>query len=148
MNIRSQACMAKGPRKPPTHYNIHNISELCALVARAAKISPTRTKAIVGSDIFSCESGLHVHGLAQDNSLFEPFHPETIGATRRIAYGEKSGRGAVLHALENSPNSIPQTLSPAEIYTLLQSVRQLANELGRPLMQEEVVSLAQKEIVQ
>lgn len=132
----------------PTLYAIHNISSLCTMVAKAAKISPARTKPIVGADIFACESGLHVHGLAKDASLFEPFHPEAIGASRRIAYGEKSGRGALVHALQNNSTPNSPSLSPSEIYILLQSVRQLANELGRPLVQDEVISLAQKTVLQ
>jgi homocitrate synthase NifV len=50
---------------------------------------------IIGSDIFTAESGLHVAALANDPATYEPYPPETVGAQRHLRLGHNSGRTAV-----------------------------------------------------
>ena len=79
-------------------YRLEVLRDLCALAARAAGMELPGHKAVAGADLFTCESGLHAHGLARDPSLFEPFDPSLVGgseADRRLAVGKKSGRAAV-----------------------------------------------------
>lgn len=127
----------------PNKYNLQKLGPLCELVAQAANVSISRTKAIVGANIFACESGLHVHGLARDTSLFEPFAPELIGAERLIGYGEKCGQGALKYAFRENEKPASQEAMQA----LLQTIRHVASELGRPLAQEEVCALAEKNML-
>ncbi|NCC25937.1 MAG: pyruvate carboxyltransferase [Deltaproteobacteria bacterium] len=73
-------------------YDLSDISGLCALVARAASLPLSRNKAVAGTDIFACETGIHLHGLVRDPALFEPFDPAWVGGRRKFGFGEKSGR--------------------------------------------------------
>jgi homocitrate synthase NifV len=118
-------------------YRMEEIPALCRLVAEKARVEIPRTKPLAGSDIFACETGLHVHGFLEDPSLFEPFAPSEVGATRRIALGKKTGRAAVravLHSL-----GIPANRNLSDIVS---AVRTTSLQHNRPLTEQEVSSLS------
>jgi homocitrate synthase NifV len=75
-------------------------AELAALVSAASGRAIPEGKAIVGSNAFTHESGIHVAGLLKDPLTYESFAPERFGRSRRIVIGKHSGRAAVGHALE------------------------------------------------
>jgi homocitrate synthase NifV len=50
---------------------------------------------VIGSEVFACESGLHLAGLAADPATYEPYPPELVGAERIWRLGRGSGRAAV-----------------------------------------------------
>ncbi|MGE0792427.1 MAG: 2-isopropylmalate synthase [Sandaracinaceae bacterium] len=53
-------------------------------------------KAVVGSNAFAHESGIHQHGMLRDESTYEIMRPETVGATpSRLVLGKHSGRAAL-----------------------------------------------------
>lgn len=53
---------------------------------------------VIGDDVFACESGLHVAGIAAEPATYEPYPPELVGAQRRLRLGEGTG-GAAVRAL-------------------------------------------------
>lgn len=61
-------------------------------------ISPN--KAIIGSDIFMCQSGIHIDGILKNPVNYEPYPPETVGLERAIVLGKHTGRAAVLNKLK------------------------------------------------
>lgn len=50
---------------------------------------------VIGTDIFTAESGLHVAAIANDPTTYEPYPPEMVGAQRNLRLGHHSGRAAV-----------------------------------------------------
>jgi homocitrate synthase NifV len=118
-------------------YRTNGLRALCRLVSEAAGVPIPRTKSIAGDDIFACESGLHAHALSKSPALFEPYDPARIGADRRIAVGGKSGRGAIVNALDDCRLHCPDKDIPA----LVAAVRQLSWELRRPLTPGEFARL-------
>lgn len=50
---------------------------------------------VVGTDLFTCESGLHLAGLVADPATYEPYPPDLVGATRAWRLGRGAGRAAV-----------------------------------------------------
>lgn len=121
-------------------YQTERIRELCGYVAQASGISVPRTKAVAGKDIFSCESGIHAHALSKSPALFEPYSPDAIGADRTLAVGGKSGRAAVVNALDENGLDCPEQKLPQ----LVSAVRRLAWELERPLTSTELSELAKR----
>lgn len=119
-------------------YRLESLPELCSLVARESRVEIPRTKAVAGSDIFACETGLHLHGLSCDPTLFEPYPPEKIGAHRTIGYGEKIGQAALEHALAEGELAVTEK----EVKTLLRSIRKAAGKLKRPLHRDELIHMA------
>ncbi len=118
-------------------YNVRHLKSLCREVAAFAgrKISPGHP--VVGEEIFSCESGLHLQGLVREPSTYEPFSPEAVGGKRNLFYGENIGRRAVadcLAALNITPEG--ERLDEA-----VAAVRRLSCLIGRPLNANELAAL-------
>ena len=57
---------------------------------------------LIGADIFTAESGLHVASLARDPGTYEPYPPEAVGAIRSLRLGRTSGRSAVAALLPSA----------------------------------------------
>lgn len=121
-------------------YGLGILAELARTVAKTAKMEIPRNKAVAGRDIFSCESGLHVHGLYRDPSLYEPYAPELVGAERIIAGGGKSGMSALREHLSLLGIHVDADCAPA----VVRAVRQEAENMGRPLSDVELRALARK----
>ena len=129
-------------REGNTRYSTSVLKETCVLVASAAKVAIPRTKAVVGTDIFACESGLHTHALSKSPELFEPYDPDSVGTSRKMAVGGKSGRAAVRNALDEYGIDC----GTDNITILTEAVRQLSLRLERPLTRSEFIKLNDGEV--
>lgn len=118
-------------------YRVEELPGLCAVVAQAAGIEISSRKAVAGAGQFACETGLHVHGLARDPSLFEPYDPALLGFSRHTALGKKSGRAAVTAKLAE----FGLDDSGRDLEALVQAVRAEGERLGRPLTDDEARTL-------
>ncbi|MFG1182712.1 homocitrate synthase [Xanthobacter versatilis] len=79
----------------------HALRPLAQKVMEAAGRPMPRTKAIVGEDIFTHESGIHVSGLLKDRGTYEALSPEMLGRSHRVVLGKHSGLAAILKALSD-----------------------------------------------
>lgn len=118
-------------------YRVDRLPPLCALVAKAAGRAVAANHPLVGSAIFTCETGLHVHGLLAAPASYEPFPPERLNAQRTIQLGAKTGSRAVASYCARL-GITPLTSLPV----MVSRVRQRATELGRPLFDSEIRRLA------
>jgi isopropylmalate/homocitrate/citramalate synthase len=60
------------------------------------------SKALLGDEVFSHESGLHTAAMLDDPSTFEPFDPARFGGERRLLFGAATGTGAARRLLERA----------------------------------------------
>lgn len=120
-----------------TGYQTTHLAGICRAVARMIGMVIPPHHPLVGKRIFSCESGLHMDGLAKDPATYEPFPPERVQAMRKYALGKKVGRNAVYAYL----HAMGMAISPEEATTLAPQIRVTARQLGRPLSEEELVRL-------
>ena len=71
---------------------------------------------IVGKNIFSHESGIHVNGMMKSKNAYEPFNPEELGLKRSFPIGKHSGSSTLIYHLKSigiEPNmQIVQELLP------------------------------------
>jgi D-citramalate synthase len=74
--------------------------DLGEAVAAATGVPPAPNKAVVGENAFTHESGIHTDGTLKDDAMYEPYPPETVGRTRRLALGKHAGRAGVAAALQ------------------------------------------------
>ena len=123
--------------KKQKKYQVNRLPTVCATVAEAAGRAIPANHPLVGSAIFTCESGLHVHGLLADPTSYEPFSPEILKRQRTVLLGAKSGGRAVAGYCVRLGMSPPTSL-PA----MVAKIRQRATELGRPLFDSEIRRLA------
>jgi homocitrate synthase NifV len=82
-----------------TGVDLTRLPALADLVAAAAGRRIDAQKPVVGDQVFTHESGLHVSGLLRDPATYEALDPAQVGRERRIVLGKHSGLAAVTHAL-------------------------------------------------
>ncbi|MFP4697860.1 MAG: homoaconitate hydratase [Eubacteriales bacterium] len=75
-----------------TDIKFNQLRSISKIVERYSGRAVHKGKAIVGDDVFSHESGIHVDGLLKDTSTYELFPPNWIGRERKIVLGKHSGR--------------------------------------------------------
>ena len=124
------------------NYDLKIIRNLCRKVSETADISISRIKPFAGSDIFSCESGIHIHAMEKDPSLMEPFSPELIGGRRKTAVGFKSGKSAVKSMLEKYGICIEDS----KLDNFVRCIKQSSFSKKRPLSINEFRLLMENEI--
>lgn len=124
-------------RVESARYILENVGSLCGMAARLAGVEVPRNKPVAGRDIFACETGLHLHGMARDPGLFEPYSPDCVSGTRRFGFSEKSGSSALPGML------VRKGILPKD--GLAERVRRTSLQTGRPLTLQECMRLAKKE---
>jgi len=92
-------------------------------------------KAIVGSNMFAHESGIHADGALKNPKTYEAFHPEEVGLERQIVIGKHSGSAA----LKAKFAEYGILLTDEQAVQLLPHVRAHAVELKRSLFDKELV---------
>lgn len=71
---------------------LYSLSEF---VGRLTGIKMPVNKPIVGDNAFAHESGIHVHGILNNSSTYEPISPELVGHSRKIVLGKHTGANAL-----------------------------------------------------
>ena len=115
----------------------HLFKDLCEYVSRASGRELPKWKAIVGSNMFAHESGIHADGALKDPKNYEAFDPSIIGLERQIVIGKHSGRAAVV----NKFKEYNIELTDNESKEILEMVRATAVRLKRTLFDKELVQL-------
>jgi homocitrate synthase NifV len=116
-------------------YSLLRLPELSRLVARAIRRDISSSRPIIGTDIFSCETGIHLQGLLADPATYEPFDPGLVGAKRSFLNGSKAGKHSVAAALER--RGLPRP-DGAILTRLTSQVRALAVEQRSFLADQEI----------
>lgn len=95
------------------------------LVYNIIGISVPPNKAIVGTNAFAHESGIHQHGVLAERSTYEIMTPESIGLLEnKMVLGKHSGR----HAVENRLKEMGYTLTKEELNRLFKQFKILADK--------------------
>ena len=75
-----------------------SLGHVSRLVADASGRPVPVDKSIVGANIFTHESGIHVSGLLRDRRTYQALDPAELGRDHRVVLGKHSGLTSVLHA--------------------------------------------------
>jgi homocitrate synthase NifV len=117
------------------NFKTSQFRELAEYVSRAASRELPAWKAIVGSNVFTHESGIHVDGALKNSKNYEAFCPEEVGLTRQIVIGKHSGS----HSIKAKFEEYGHHLTDQEAEDILAEVKKAAVELKRPLFDKELV---------
>jgi homocitrate synthase NifV len=88
--------------KEPRDINASKLQELVQSVSSAANRPICSSRPIVGENIFSHESGIHVNGMIKNSTSYEAFEPEGVGLHRYFPIGKHSGTSTLLYHLKAS----------------------------------------------
>lgn len=111
--------------------------EISEYVSRASGRELPKWKAIVGTNMFAHESGIHADGAIKNPKNYEAFEPNVVGLERQIVIGKHSGKAAII----NKFKEYNIELTDEEATAVLEHVRTLSVRLKRSLFDKEVVKL-------
>ncbi|MCF7849071.1 MAG: hypothetical protein K9M45_09490, partial [Kiritimatiellales bacterium] len=124
---------------PSLGIQTYRLAPLCGLVLPTAGITVSDCFPIIGKNIFSHESGIHVHAVLNNRAAYEPFSAADIGRTdsTKVVLGAHSGEVALRHALRElniNPGREP-------LGWLLNRVKRQALQTKQPITQRQLRSL-------
>jgi homocitrate synthase NifV len=117
-----------------------DIAVVCKEILEGMGLDIPKTKPIIGANIFSHESGIHVDGVMKRSDLYEPFTPEEVGLFRKIVIGKHSGKAAI----EQKVKELDISLKPACVVHLLAKVRTLAIKQKAAVIDEQLKELVKE----
>jgi len=109
--------------------------ELSEYVAKASARAIPVCKAIVGTNVFAHESGIHADGVLKNPRNYEVFEPGEVGLTRQLVVGKHSGSHTILHKFKE----FEIDLTDKEANDILAMARSMSVDLKRPLFDKELM---------
>ena len=111
--------------------------EISEYVSKASGRELPIWKAIVGTNMFAHESGIHADGAIKNPKNYEAFDPSVVGLERQIVIGKHSGKAAIV----NKFKEYNIELTNEEASFILEMVRSTSVRLKRSLFDKEIVGL-------
>ncbi|MDN2488043.1 homocitrate synthase [Kosakonia sacchari] len=110
---------------------------LCQQVADAALRLIDPQQPLVGAQVFTHESGVHVAALLRDRESYQAIDPALIGREYRLVLGKHSGRQAV----EGVFTRLGYHLNALQVDLLLPAIRRVAESRKRIPQDDELIAL-------
>ena len=112
-------------------------TKLSKLVSRLTGVAVPPNKAIVGSNAFAHESGIHQHGMLNNPTTYEIMTPASVGAEKTsIVLGKHSGR----HAFEDHLVNLGFQLEEERVNELFVQFKALADK-KKQVYDEDIYAL-------
>ncbi len=118
-----------------TGVDILSLQNVSNLVSQASGRPVPVNKSIVGKDIFTHESGIHVSGLLRDPANYQALDPEKLGRAHRLVLGKHSGTAAVKWAY----SQMGITLDDIQTQKILTLIRQFTASTKREPQPEDLM---------
>jgi len=109
--------------------------EVSEYVSRASGRMLPPWKAIVGSNMFAHESGIHADGALKNPITYEVFRPEEVGLLRQIVIGKHSGTASI----KSKFREYGKELTNEQADMILKQVRALSVDMKRSLFDKELI---------
>jgi 2-isopropylmalate synthase len=95
------AMLVRRDKYPCTHSIVlDRLYPTSQLLSEIISFGPSPNKAVVGSNAFAHEAGIHQHGVLANPLTYEIMNPSSVGVpNHRIVLGKHSGRSALAHRL-------------------------------------------------
>ena len=114
------------------------------LLSELIRCTPAPNKAVVGSNAFAHEAGIHQHGMLANPLTYEIMTPASVGVpTNRMVLGKHSGRRALAHRLQE----LGYTLNAAELESVYHRFNELADH-RKAVFDQDLISLVSAADVQ
>ena len=120
-----------------TNIDTTRFREISKYVSQASGRELPIWKAIVGTNMFRHESGIHADGALKDPKNYEAFDPAEVGLQRQIVIGKHSGKAAIV----NKFKEYSIELTNEEANQILEEVRKVSVGLKRELFDKELVQI-------
>ena len=121
-------------------YDTKGILSLCKHVEGASGQTIPLNYPVVGGNVFTHKSGIHVDGVLKNPKLYEAIDPEKIGAERKISLGKHSGKAAIVHRL----NQLNLTAPSDKIELLRREINKFAEGRKSDLSDHDFMQLYER----
>jgi isopropylmalate/homocitrate/citramalate synthase len=118
-------------------YKTEHILPLCKHVEKASGLSIPLNHPIVGENMFTHKSGIHVDGILKNPRLYEAFDPGMLGMTRKIALGKHSGKASIKHKMDQ----LGLSATPDAIERIRLEVSRVGEIKKKNISDEEFISI-------
>ncbi|HEX5236663.1 MAG TPA: 2-isopropylmalate synthase [Silvibacterium sp.] len=120
------ALHVRADRYPVTHgLKLEKLYSASQQLAQTISFGPSPNKAIVGSNAFAHEAGIHQHGVMSNPLTYEIMTPASVGVpTNRMVLGKHSGR----HALRSRLIALGFDLAAADLDIAYRAFSELADK--------------------
>jgi 2-isopropylmalate synthase len=112
-----------------TQVNAHEIMATSRMICQITGFPVPPNKAIIGSNAFRHEAGIHQHGVLSHKSTYEIMKPEDIGVySEEIEHGLVLGKHSGHHAFNKRLNDLGYHLAPEEVKLALNRFKEVADK--------------------
>lgn len=120
------ALRVRADRYPLEHgLKLEKLYPVSQQLASTISFGPSPNKAIVGSNAFAHEAGIHQHGVLSNPLTYEIMTPASVGVpTNRMVLGKHSGR----HALHSRLVTLGYKLAPEDLDIAYRAFTELADK--------------------
>ncbi len=121
-----------------TNIDCKQIYSISRLVSRLTGMAVAPNKAIVGTNAFTHEAGIHVHGLMADTNTYESIKPELVGRERKIVLGKHAGSASVELALRE----LGLVINDEQLQEIVARIKDVADR-GKRITDADLQSIAE-----
>lgn len=122
-----------------TLFDIRQVHSICLMVSSITRRKIAPSKPIVGSDVFTHTSAVHLDGIRKDVVNYQSFPPESISREHSMAFGKYSGTKELVRLLEQEGISYDQD----QLTELLIRVRLYSSVKKSPLEVKDILPLVE-----
>ena len=115
-----------------TGVDTEGLKALSELVADRSGVAVHPNFPVVGSNVFSHESGIHVKAVMEDPATYEPYPPELVGQKRTLALGKHTGEAHVKAVLQGQGVKLPE----AHVDAVTLKLKELGERKGQVTFEE------------
>jgi len=134
------AILVRGDKFPFVHgLVLEQLYPTSQVLSQIISFTPPPNKAVVGSNAFAHEAGIHQHGVLAHPLTYEIMTPASVGVpNNRMVLGKHSGRRALAHRLKE----LGYVLNAADLDTVYHRFNDLADH-RKAIFDQDLVGLLQ-----
>ena len=103
------------------------MTELCDLVATYTRLPRPMNQPLVGPNVFSHESGIHVAAILECPLTYESIPPEAVGNKRHILMGKHTG----INYVRKRVDELGKKATEEQLNSILSQVKRMGEKKGR-----------------
>lgn len=123
--------------KQEVRLDLERLNILGSMVSSLANRQVPQAKPIIGSDVFTHTSSIHIDGIQKDYANYETFPPESVGRKHATAFGRHTKYKNVVRLLKSKGIDCNQDKGDELLRKTLAKIAQL----DRPLAEDEILGI-------
>lgn len=135
--LEEVAVALKYSLKQDVRIGLDRLNSLGLMVSLATNRKIPRAKPIIGEDVFTHTSSIHIDGIQKDFANYQTFPPESVGRKHATSFGKYSGRKTILRLLKARGIELDQET----IDELLIKILRQTYQLKKPLEEEDILKI-------